>query len=86
VQTPQTTVAVSADPPLIGSAGSVTLQAIAASCTNGTCPTVYRTDRNTVVVQGYVMAAETAGIDVPNGELLVEIPLDLLHTAARSAS
>jgi hypothetical protein len=63
--------------------GAVTLVAIAASCSNGTCPTVYRTSRETVVVQGYAMAPETAGIDLPAGELLVEIPLDLLHTAAR---
>jgi len=67
-------------------ATKVALELVAASCTGGSCPTVYRTERNTIVVQGYAMTAETAGIDLPAGELLVEIPLDLLQSAAQSVS
>lgn len=48
-------------------------------CGNGTCPTVYRTDRDTVLVQGNAVTGTT----VPDGELLVEIPRELLLEAAR---
>ncbi len=59
------------------------LELITSLCGNGTCPTVYRTNRDTVVVQGYVVTAEEAGIDLPAGELLVEIPADMLQEAAQ---
>lgn len=48
-------------------------------CGGGTCPTVYSTDRDTVLVQGNAVT----GISVPDGELLVEIPRELLLEAAR---
>jgi hypothetical protein len=48
-------------------------------CGTGSCPTVYRTDRGTVLVQGHAADA----VDVPAGELLVEIPRELLLEAAR---
>jgi hypothetical protein len=48
-------------------------------CGAGSCPTVYHTDRDTVLVQG----APVTGIAVPDGELLVEIPRELLIEAAR---
>jgi hypothetical protein len=48
-------------------------------CGGGSCPTVYRTDRDTVLVQG----AAAGGVAVPDGELLVEIPRELLLEAAR---
>ena len=48
-------------------------------CGNGSCPTVYGTDRGTVLVQG----AAAGGVTVPDGELLVEIPRELLLEAAR---
>jgi hypothetical protein len=60
------------------------LELITTLCGGGHCPTVYRTNRGTLVVQGYAVTAETAGIDLPPGELLVEIPADLLE-AARAA-
>jgi hypothetical protein len=47
----------------------------------GTCPTVYRTDRGTLVVQGYAVTAEHVGVDLPDGERLVEIPGGLLVQA-----
>ena len=55
-------------------------------CGNGSCPTVYRTDRGTVVVQGYTLTPQTAGIDVPDGEQLVEIPADLLAAAMQASA
>jgi hypothetical protein len=48
-------------------------------CGPGSCPTVYRTDHDTVLVQGYAVTGTT----VPDGELLVEIPRELLLEAAR---
>jgi hypothetical protein len=58
------------------------LQLLAKLCGNQTCPTVYRSDRGTLVVQGYAVSAERAGFDLPEGELLVEIPVELLTQAA----
>ena len=52
-------------------------------CGGGSCPTVYRTSRNTYVVQGYTVKADSAGVDLPAGEQLVEIPIELLEAAAR---
>jgi hypothetical protein len=60
------------------------LELITTLCGGGTCPTVYRTNRGTLVVQGYAVTAEAAGVKLPAGELLVEIPADLLTTAARA--
>ena len=57
------------------------LTLVTSLCGNGSCPTVYRTDRGTLVVQGYTVMPENAGIEVPNGEQLVEIPADLLAAA-----
>ena len=55
-------------------------------CGGGSCPTVYRTDRDTYVIQGYVVAAETAGVDLPAGEQLVEIPAELLAEAIKAGA
>jgi len=60
------------------------LRAVANKCTAGSCPTVYEGRSGTLVVQGFAVSAERAGIDVPEGELLVEIPFDLLVEAARN--
>jgi hypothetical protein len=53
-------------------------------CGGGGCPTVYRTSRNTFVVQGYTVNAETAGVDLPAGEQLVEIPAELFDAAVQA--
>jgi hypothetical protein len=53
-------------------------------CSTDACPTVYSTNRGTLVVQGYRVSAEEVGIDLPESELLVEIPLDVLKEAART--
>lgn len=49
------------------------------NCKDGDCPTVYRTDRGTIGVQGYLLDRAT-----PDGEALVEIPAELLLEAARA--
>jgi hypothetical protein len=48
-------------------------------CKSGDCPTVYKTDRGTVAVQGYNVEHPT-----PEGESVVEIPLEMLLEAARA--
>ena len=54
-------------------------QPVITLCGGGSCPTVYRTDRGTVLVQGPVSGAVAGG----DGELVVEIPRELLLEAAR---
>jgi hypothetical protein len=60
-----------------------------AKCVSGSCPTVWVADSDlagttTAVVQGYVVSPERAGIDLPEGELLVEVPISLLTEAVRN--
>jgi hypothetical protein len=64
------------DPP-----AALGLELLSKLCSGGHCPTVYRTNRGTLVVQGYAVTAREAGLDLPPGELLVEIPADLLQEA-----
>ena len=54
-------------------------------CGGSSCPTVYRTNRDTYVVQGYTVTADTVGLDLPAGEQLVEIPAELLAEALKAA-
>jgi hypothetical protein len=61
--------------------GETRPRVIVSACGTGTCPTIYETDRGTVLVQGYPVTAAQAGVDLPEGELLVEIPADLLLAA-----
>ena len=58
------------------------LEHVTTLCGNGSCPTVYRTNRGTLVIQGYAVAGDQVGVDLPTGELLVEIPVELWTTAA----
>ena len=58
------------------------LHAVTTLCGGTSCPTVYRSERQTVVVQGYAVSDTEAGLTVPDGERLVEIPIDLLLAAA----
>ena len=51
---------------------------VASSCSVGSCPTIYQTNRGTLIIQGYAVSASDAGVDLPAGELLVEIPMDLM--------
>jgi hypothetical protein len=50
-----------------------------ANCKDGDCPKVSITDRGTAAVQGYRIAHST-----PDGEAVVEIPVELLLEAARA--
>jgi hypothetical protein len=50
-----------------------------ANCKDGDCPTVYQTDRGTLAVQGYAVSQPA-----PEGEALVEIPVELLAEAVRA--
>ena len=52
------------------------------ACADGKCPTIFMTDRDTVIVQGYVVAGPSAGVTLPDGEALVEIPRGLLAEGA----
>lgn len=64
----------------------LSLQVIAGRCSSGACPTIYRTDSGTLVVQGRIVPGERTGFDVPDGETLVEIPAELLAEALRNLS
>lgn len=57
-------------------------QILASECGGGSCPTVYATGGETVVVQGYVVDGDRNGVEVPDGERLVEIPTEVLLAAA----
>jgi hypothetical protein len=61
----------------------VTLR-IVAGCAGGECPTVYETDRGTLVVQGYAFEPAAGGVAVPSGEQMVEIPKELLASYSKS--
>jgi hypothetical protein len=62
------------------------LEHVVTLCGAGTCPTVYKTNRGTLIIQGYSVAGQDAGVDLPAGEMLVEIPADLLAQAARAVA
>ncbi len=49
------------------------------SCGRDDCPAVFTTDRGTLAIQGNIVDRTT-----PNGESVVEIPLDLLREAVRA--
>jgi len=55
------------------------MKVIAGSCFDGTCPTIYATDRGTVVVQG--QQVNDSDVTLGEGEVLVEIPAELLKEA-----
>jgi hypothetical protein len=60
------------------------LELLTTLCGGGSCPTVYRTNRGTLVVQGYLV--KDHGVDLPANEQLVEIPADLLNAAIRAGA
>ena len=57
---------------------------IAADCKLGGCPTLYATDRDTVVVQGFLITdpSALATLHLPPDESAVEIPRSLIVRAA----
>lgn len=63
------------------------LRPVANVCSAGSCPTVYIDGTtSTLIVQGFTVSPERAGIDLPNGESLIEIPYELLAEALRNLS
>ncbi|MEV6992164.1 hypothetical protein AB0N87_23555 [Streptomyces sp. NPDC093228] len=54
---------------------------LASTCENGDCPTLYVTDRGTVLVQGETPADH--GLELPAHETVVEIPVELLRKVLR---
>jgi hypothetical protein len=62
--------------------GPMQLKLIGGSaCGNGPCPAVYETGNKTIVVQGFTVNPAKAGITLPPGEMMVEIPRDVLERA-----
>jgi len=55
------------------------MKVIAGGCFDGTCPTIYETGNGTVVVQG--RQVQDSDVPLGEGEVLVEIPADLLKQA-----
>jgi hypothetical protein len=53
------------------------LTRLGGGCWDGTCPTLYVSDRGTIVVQGWVVS--DSDVTPPAGEALVEIPVELLE-------
>ncbi|KIQ61558.1 hypothetical protein TR51_19605 [Kitasatospora griseola] len=51
------------------------------SCDDGDCPTLYGTDRGTLLVQGETPADH--GLTLPGHETVVEIPIELIRKAIR---
>jgi hypothetical protein len=63
------------------------LRPIANLCTASSCPTVYLdADSGTLVVQGFDVSPSHEGVEVPTGESLVRVPVELLVEAVRNLS
>ncbi|MFD7165591.1 hypothetical protein [Streptomyces violascens] len=52
---------------------------LATTCDKKDCPTIYKTDRGTILVQGETPTDH--GLKIPAHETLVEIPLSLIREA-----
>jgi hypothetical protein len=50
-------------------------------CATGPCPTVYLTENDTFVIQGFAVDPAEAEIALPPGELLVEVPRYVIENA-----
>ncbi|MFJ5884454.1 hypothetical protein [Kitasatospora cineracea] len=60
---------------------AVKLEVLLSSCDEGDCPTLYRTDRGTLAVQGERITDH--GREIPGHETMVEIPVELIRKAVR---
>lgn len=53
---------------------------VSGGCSGSACPTLYVTDRESYVVQGWQLSAdEVAEVAAPAGEGAVEVPTDVLE-------
>jgi hypothetical protein len=57
----------------------VKVTVLATTCEKTNCPTVYKTDRGTIIVQGETPTDH--GLTIPAHETLVEIPVELIREA-----
>ncbi|MFI1108681.1 hypothetical protein ACH4TU_12090 [Streptomyces physcomitrii] len=57
------------------------LTRLVGECQDGSCPTIYATDRGTLAVQGSRISAH--GLEIPSHKTLVEISVELIRKAAR---
>jgi hypothetical protein len=64
-------------------APKVRLELVAGVCAGGECPTIYMSDRGTLVLQGDIFDPATAGTEIPAGEQMIEVPIELLANYAR---
>ncbi|MFM9368751.1 hypothetical protein [Streptomyces sp. Da 82-17] len=55
------------------------VEMLATTCDKSDCPTIYKTDRGTILVQGETPTGH--GLDLPAHESLVEIPIELIQKA-----
>jgi hypothetical protein len=55
---------------------------VLATCSGGTCPTIYAQDDEHVLVQGYPVPDAHDHLGVPAGESVVRIPRSVLMDAA----
>jgi hypothetical protein len=53
------------------------MKVLAGGCVDSSCPTIYTTERGTVVVQGQLI--NDNNVILGDGEVLVEIPGELLR-------
>lgn len=59
------------------------LTKIAGSCGRDDCPTIYATDHDTYIVQGYTVTGEP-DLKLSKGESAVEVPVSLVREVARA--
>jgi hypothetical protein len=56
------------------------LRIVKGSCGGGSCPTLYATDRDTYVVQGYTLEGHIAReLALAEGETAVEVPRSMIE-------
>lgn len=49
------------------------------TCADGSCPTIYETDRNSFLIQGFILSKEDKEkINLPESEDVIEVPADFL--------
>ena len=63
------------------------VELVRSTCSDGkTCPAVHRTDRGTVVIQGWVVtdAEALSELHLPPGETAVEVPAELVAEVLRA--
>jgi hypothetical protein len=55
---------------------------VRAACGSGACPAIFADGDAMVIVQGYAVDPAEVGLNVPDGELLVRVPRELLYSGA----